>query len=448
MTSSKITYTAARALAVTATVLLCAAAASGATTLLCAAAASGATSLLCPATANGATGMPESSGSTESTGTTAAPNVSGQLGAAPSGGSRLGPASTLTAMPDAAPTLSAYDGYVVWSAYDASSQLWQLTEYHNGTVAPLADLAGRTIPFDAQAGPGPDGAPVIVYSRCQQEPPPPPPALFYRASDWARGRGCRLYEAPLDGGAEHALHEPGAAGASDTTPAIWHHEIVFARLERGGRRTEILLWSGIDRSGTDRSGTGRLRRLAGGPSGEAGAAPPFIAQMAIGAHGAAFVWQQDVPGDYDDLADWVLRVDPLPDGRPFYAAQSQVSGECGYAEPFSPSFVGDSVLYAFDYAKCESPGDAFASISLASPTHYLATRSLTDEGPPYILGAAQAGDTTYWIEDQQLGGSLTEGTPTPDAGDCVHEPVSCMLVSSTALHFSRRLSNDPNSQYG
>jgi hypothetical protein len=394
MTSSKITHTAARALTLGTTILLCAAAAGRAT---------------------------------ETTGSTTAAGVGG----------RLGPASTLAAMPNAAPTLSAYDGYVVWSAYDAGTRLWQLTDYHDGTVAPLTGLAGRAIPFDAQAGPGPNGAPVVVYSRCEHEPPPPP-ALFYRASDWARGRGCRLYEAPLRSGSEHALHEPGAAEASDTTPAIWGREIVFARLDPGGRRTEILLWSG----------GGRLRTLVGGPAGEGGAAPPFISQMTLGAHGAAFVWQQNVPGDYSDLADWVLRVDPLPHGRPFYAAQSQVSGECGYSEPFSPSFAGDSLLYAFDYARCESPGDAFASIPLASPTHYLATRSLTGEGPPYILGAAHSGGTTYWIEDQQLGGSLTEGTPTPDAGDCVHEPASCTLVSSSALHFSRRLRNDPGSQYG
>jgi hypothetical protein len=394
MTTSKITYTAARALALGATILLCAAAAA-------------------------------TSGATVTPGSPAVTNVGG----------RLGPATTLAAMPNAAPTLSAYDGYVVWSAYDATTRLWQLTDYHDGTVAQLASPPGRAIPFDAHAGPGPHGAPVLVYSRCLHEPPPPPPALFYRASDWARGRGCRLYEAPLSGGGEHALHEPGAAGASDTTPAVWGREIVFARLEPGGRRTEILLWSR----------TGKLRTLAGGPPGEGGAAAPFISQMALGPHGAAFVWQQDVPGDYDDLADWVLRVDPLPHGRPFYAAQSQVSGECGYAEPFSPSFAGETVLYAFDYARCESPGDAFAAISLASPTHYLATRSLTSEGPPYILGAAHAGDTTYWIEDRQLGGSLTEGTPTPDAGDCVHEPASCALVSSSALRFTRRLGNDPGS---
>ncbi|HEX8101396.1 MAG TPA: hypothetical protein VF533_02195 [Solirubrobacteraceae bacterium] len=51
---------------------------------------------------------------------------------------------------------------------------------------------GRGVPFDVDLGPGPDGAPVAVYSRCRREPRTTRHA-GWQGVDWATGRGCDVY---------------------------------------------------------------------------------------------------------------------------------------------------------------------------------------------------------------------------------------------------------------
>ena len=56
-------------------------------------------------------------------------------------------------------------------------------------------VAQRSVPFDADAGPGRDGQPVVVYSRCRQEPTLT--AGLAPTPDWQTARGCDVYELPL-----------------------------------------------------------------------------------------------------------------------------------------------------------------------------------------------------------------------------------------------------------
>jgi hypothetical protein len=100
--------------------------------------------------------------------------------------------AALAPMPNAANgSLTAYGGWIIWSASDSAGSRWQLMAFHAGRVRSLA-IAARRVPFDADAGPDAHGRPALVYSRCAIEPPTTDGTL-----DWAKARGCRLYQYTL-----------------------------------------------------------------------------------------------------------------------------------------------------------------------------------------------------------------------------------------------------------
>src|SRR3954468_10848784 len=69
--------------------------------------------------------------------------------------------------------VSAYAGRLVWSQYDASIAGFRLVEAHaspSGEVTTQLPVPPRSVPFDADVGPGANGAPTVVYSRCATEP--------------------------------------------------------------------------------------------------------------------------------------------------------------------------------------------------------------------------------------------------------------------------------------
>ena len=74
-------------------------------------------------------------------------------------------ATPLTSLENAAPELSAYGGYVVFSRLETSAAGWRLVAWHDGTIAPL-NVPERAVPFDADVGPSPSGAPTVVFSKC------------------------------------------------------------------------------------------------------------------------------------------------------------------------------------------------------------------------------------------------------------------------------------------
>src|SRR5262245_61149589 len=90
--------------------------------------------------------------------------------------------------------ISAYAGHVVFSQYGADG--YRLMEAHaspTGEIVTPLDVTPRDVPFDADIGPGPDGTPTVVYSRCATEPRLGADGLPI----WATGRGCDVYALPL-----------------------------------------------------------------------------------------------------------------------------------------------------------------------------------------------------------------------------------------------------------
>src|SRR4051812_10006070 len=87
---------------------------------------------------------------------------------APAGASAAAP---VVATVDAPTHLSGYAGGLVWSARDPATGRFALMYTDPAYPAAALPVPQRSVPFDADLGPGPDDTPWIVYSRCKTEPP-------------------------------------------------------------------------------------------------------------------------------------------------------------------------------------------------------------------------------------------------------------------------------------
>jgi hypothetical protein len=74
-------------------------------------------------------------------------------------------AETRLATESAPFTADAYGGVVAWSSYDAAAKTYALRVTRGGVALDTAAVARSTAPFDLDVGPGPNGAPLVVYSR-------------------------------------------------------------------------------------------------------------------------------------------------------------------------------------------------------------------------------------------------------------------------------------------
>ena len=67
---------------------------------------------------------------------------------------------------EAAPfTADAYGDVIAWSSYDTASKTYRLRVTRGGAAVDTAAVAPSPDPFDLDVGPGPDGVPLVVYSR-------------------------------------------------------------------------------------------------------------------------------------------------------------------------------------------------------------------------------------------------------------------------------------------
>jgi hypothetical protein len=318
------------------------------------------------------------------------------------------PSSDVAALPAGAWGLTAYGGYVVFSARASTAGRWQLMAWHNGVITALP-VPARPVPFDADAGPDANGNPAVVYSRCATEP-------GYGSDewelDWANGRGCRIWELSLLGGVPARVSEVGAPGASDTAPTIWGGAIAFARVpaHASPRVPEIYLW----RAGRP------LRRLpAGSPPCPTGTRCPN-----------SHAWAISMSLDGSLLAiDWELRgyhvrvagcgptggevrevlADERSDGAQTIADTGGFDGCDGDVFlPISPSAVGGSILYDWEGPSGKGPPFGVETehlVSFTPASRSWATASVV-AGPAvpavpflnvWITGVAVDGPTTYWV---------------------------------------------------
>jgi hypothetical protein len=159
--------------------------------------------------------------------------------------------------------VSAFAGRLVWSSYDPATHGYRLMTRARGVTSALP-VRPRGVPFDVDLGPDRHGDTVAVYSRCRHDPPRRDPAIgnaLTQMPDWARGRGCDLYELHFRAGREKRISAASSPESSEFLPSIWKSRIAFARVRerrRGVERTRPYLHV------RSLSGAHRSRRLPGG----------------------------------------------------------------------------------------------------------------------------------------------------------------------------------------
>ena len=139
--------------------------------------------------------------------------------------------------------VTALDGTVAWSHFDAASQHFRLMVRRAGKTTTVP-IRGRRVPFDASLGHDERGHLVVVYSRCTHE------AALYSPESllpvWATGRGCDLYRASVPNGHEVRIAGAASATRNPALPTQWGNRVAFAatdpRAPSGDRpRTRLYL---------------------------------------------------------------------------------------------------------------------------------------------------------------------------------------------------------------
>lgn len=111
---------------------------------------------------------------------------------------------TLIAPLHGATAIKSFGHVVVWSDYEVADRRWHLVVDADGTISTPA-IPGASETIQADVGPGPSGAPLLVHRLCQHS--------------------CHLVVSNLDG--SQARPVPDSYGARD--PTIWGDRVAWVR---------------------------------------------------------------------------------------------------------------------------------------------------------------------------------------------------------------------------
>ena len=313
--------------------------------------------------------------------------------------------------------VTAYQGNVVLSKRDPQTGNWALVRWHYGVVDVLP-VAQRSVPFDADAGPGTDGRPVVVYSRCRREPVLTPGLA--PTPDWQTARGCDVYELALTGvPIERRLTAVSSAGQSETTPSTWRGNVAFVRHADGAYVPRLLYLA---------NGAKRLRSLGGGSVQTCtqtaycrfAQAHDGVDQLDLGPSRAAYVWRMTGGAVYGTGLVWELRAVPLAGGRSVLLDSGLLSGACGFGLPSAPNAARNPIAYLDAGADCDVSATQFATADAVTGVHGAAP---TPGGK--AAGAAHDGNAIYWLRTK-----ATTDVPVPGALSCTVASAACELVGS------------------
>jgi hypothetical protein len=189
--------------------------------------------------------------------------------------------------PGAATKVATFDGLSVWSVRDEDGAYRLVADAGSDGDPRAVDVAPRGVAFDVDLGPGPDGSPVAVYSRCEREPRSSPATAPLPA--YATGGGCDLFAYDFARGAERRVPAAGGPGSSRFLPSIWREEIAFAQVDRAG--------SGLPDLYVRQLGEGEpARRQAGGPRGGDGLPGPTSLDLYGRRLAFGWSWSEDGRG--------------------------------------------------------------------------------------------------------------------------------------------------------
>ncbi|MEA2275527.1 MAG: hypothetical protein QOC78_487 [Solirubrobacteraceae bacterium] len=165
-------------------------------------------------------------------------------------------ADQVVATVDTPTRLSAYGSGLLWSQRDPETGSFWL--FYTEALSPphALPVAERSVPFDADLGPGPGGHFLAVYSRCEIEPAYDP-VDAEGPPDYSLGRGCDLYQLDVTTGRETKVANASSPRADETLPTVWKDGIAFVR--RYPDRALPIVYA------RSRTGSEPSRRMPGGP---------------------------------------------------------------------------------------------------------------------------------------------------------------------------------------
>jgi hypothetical protein len=260
--------------------------------------------------------------------------------------------------------LSAYGGWLVFSARSDASHAWRLMAAHGGVTREL-DVPARRVPFDADVGPDRRGRSAVVFSRCTTDPAGST-AASNGSAVFARARGCRIHVLDLATGHERTLHPPGARGASDFAPSMWFGRVAFAQLQHGHRLAQLMVWH-RPRGAVERLPAGSVPHDC--PVKSCRGRPPHGDIQAIDLDGAGvgFLWRVQAPAVKGAGTGWELRSVRLRDKHRVLGATGYISGACGGALPTSPTMVGAKVWFGLVRYSCQKPTSFISRFGFTGP---------------------------------------------------------------------------------
>lgn len=295
--------------------------------------------------------------------------------------------------------LSAYGSGLLFSKRDPASGRFRLWYAETGRPAAPLDVPDRSVPFDADLGPGAHGHFLAVYSRCAHEPRWDP-LDEHAPPDYTRGHGCDLYELDLTRGLERRL-PASSTTASEVLPAVWKDGLAFARVYSA---TDIRLYS--------RTGDARSRLMPGGPAkGRPTALDLYGRRLAFG-------WAY--PGRYDGPAS-DLRMD---DTQTAGARVIDTFRGGGLTTIFltAPAFEGGRVYYA---RLCQGDESGCPHRDGLMRVRYSTGEKARAEIGNEDVWQARGAGTTYVLHDDK--GYRSCFNPAPAGGS----PETCSIEATT-----------------
>jgi len=317
--------------------------------------------------------------------------------------------------PAGATKVAAYGDVVVWSERTSGGGAFRLVAHRgpDGEPTPLP-VGERAVPFDVDLGPGPDGRPVAVYSRCAREPRALP--ATWPAVAPATGRGCDLFAYSFATRSERRVEGTNAPGASEFLPSIWRGRIAFARVFE---RRPGLAGTASSLYVRELGPRGRSLRQAGGPRGSSGLPGPTSLDLNGDRLAFGWVWGEGAQGRSE------VRLTTLGSREAGLIAEANWSSTI--ARLLNPHVAEGSVWFASE--RTQPRGGKTVSLGGRMHRYRLEDRQLSvAPAPDWLVSAARAeGETVFARAPEPDATACDPRCDMVRAGDLSFEPVGAQL---------------------
>ena len=302
---------------------------------------------------------------------------------------------------DRSTPIAAYGGRLLWSSFDPATRTYGLVTRVGG-VTTAVPVARRSVPFDADLGPGPSGSVVAVYSRCATEVVA---SGSFGPSLYGKGRGCDLYAFDFGTGGEERLASASAPDASEFWPTIWKGTLAFARTYDDKRDFPYVYTRPL-------AGSARSRRQPGGPRSACAKCDDRLSRpIALELYGKrlAFAWQYVGVGEGLNTD---IRMDTIGAGHLRVAHQH--GGGLTQVQPGWPAFESGRLYWSVGCFG--DPGGCPGRFGLRR--YRISTGSIDAAAGPASVLAHDRDEATTWILDDARPGTVCMGDPAVPGGTC------------------------------